>query len=115
VSLSDPNAFERAAVESWHDGADPHAEPVTRNSHGIENGPRVPRTGEGAHGVMGTAPGPEAIGAVQKVLLVDRLQHLAHGVLDKGRATFDFLGFTFYWARTRKGILGCIARHAVRA
>jgi len=21
----------------------------------------------------------------------------------KGRATFDFLGFTFYWARTRKG------------
>ncbi len=38
---------------------------------------------QGAHGVMGTAPGPEAIGAVQKVLLVDRFQHLAHGVLDQ--------------------------------
>ena len=32
---------------------------------------------------MGTAPGPEAVRAVQKVLLVDRLQHLAHGVLDQ--------------------------------
>ena len=37
---------------------------------------------QGAHGVVGTASGPEAIRAVQKVLLVDGLQHLAHGVLD---------------------------------
>ena len=32
---------------------------------------------------MGAASGPEAVRAVQKVLLVDRLQHLAHGVLDQ--------------------------------
>src|SRR5207253_10961069 len=37
---------------------------------------------QGAHGVVGTAPGSEAIRALQKVLLVDGLQHLAHGVLD---------------------------------
>jgi hypothetical protein len=37
---------------------------------------------EGPHGVMGAAPGPEAVRAVQEVLLVDRLQHLAQGVLD---------------------------------
>ncbi len=32
----------------------------------------------------------------------------------KGRATFDFLGFTFYWARTRKGRWGmfCKTRRA---
>ena len=32
----------------------------------------------------------------------------------KGRATFDFLGFTFYWARTRKGRWGmtCKTRSA---
>ena len=39
--------------------------------------------GEGPHGVMGTASGSEAMRAVQKVLLVDRLQHLAQGALDK--------------------------------
>ena len=28
----------------------------------------------------------------------------------KGRATFDFLGFTFYWARTRKGRWGMFCK-----
>jgi hypothetical protein len=28
----------------------------------------------------------------------------------KGRATFDFLGFTFYWARTRKGGWGMFCK-----
>jgi len=28
----------------------------------------------------------------------------------KGRATFDFLGFTFYWARTRKGRWGMLCK-----
>jgi hypothetical protein len=32
---------------------------------------------------MGTVSGSEAVRAVQEVLLVDRLQHLAHGVLDQ--------------------------------
>jgi len=32
---------------------------------------------------MGTASGPEAVRAVQKVLLVDRFQYLTHGVLDQ--------------------------------
>ncbi len=38
---------------------------------------------EGANGVMGAAMGPEAVRAVQKVLLIDGLQHLSHGVLDQ--------------------------------
>ena len=37
---------------------------------------------EGSNSVMGTAPGPEGIRAVQEVLLIDRLQYLAQGVLD---------------------------------
>ena len=36
---------------------------------------------QGAHGVMGTAPRAETVGAVQEVLLVDRFQYLAQGVL----------------------------------
>jgi hypothetical protein len=38
---------------------------------------------QGAHGVVGTASGPKAIRAVQKVLLVNGLQHLAHRILDQ--------------------------------
>jgi len=37
---------------------------------------------EGPYGVMGTAPGPKSIRAAQKGLLVERFQHLTHGVLD---------------------------------
>src|SRR5215475_3244019 len=37
---------------------------------------------QGAHRVMGTASWPKAIGAPQKILLVDGLQDFAHGVLD---------------------------------
>ena len=37
---------------------------------------------QGAHRVMRTASWPKALGALEKVLLVDGLQHLAHGVLD---------------------------------
>ena len=37
---------------------------------------------EGSHGVMGAASGPEAVGAVQEVLLVDGLQYLTQGILD---------------------------------
>src|SRR5438093_2931897 len=36
---------------------------------------------QGSHGVMGTASGPEAIRAVQEVLLIDRLDNLAQSVL----------------------------------
>src|SRR5437867_7137220 len=36
---------------------------------------------QGSHGVMGTASGPEAMRAVQEVLLIDRLQHLTQGLL----------------------------------
>ena len=38
---------------------------------------------QGAYRVMGTASRPKAIGAIQEVLLVDDLQHLAYGVLDQ--------------------------------
>jgi hypothetical protein len=37
---------------------------------------------QGAHRVMGTASWPKAIGALQKILLVDGLQDFTHGVLD---------------------------------
>src|SRR5262249_53787916 len=37
---------------------------------------------QGAHGVLGTASRSEAIRALEKVWLVDGLQHRAHGVLD---------------------------------
>src|SRR5262249_27174335 len=37
---------------------------------------------QGAHGVVGTTPGAEAIRALEKVLLVDGLQHLAYSILD---------------------------------
>ena len=35
---------------------------------------------EDSYGVMGTPSGPEAVRAVQEVLLVDGLQYLADGV-----------------------------------
>ena len=41
------------------------------------------RSVEGANGVMGAALRTEAVRAVTEVLLVDRLQHVAHGTLDK--------------------------------
>src|SRR5215831_1306751 len=37
---------------------------------------------QGAHGVVSAASGSEAIQALEKVLLVNGLQHLAYGVLD---------------------------------
>jgi hypothetical protein len=37
---------------------------------------------KGSNRVVGTPSGPEAVRAVQKVLLVDGLQHLADGILD---------------------------------
>ena len=44
--------------------------------------PRSTARCNGAHGIVGTAPGPKTVGAVQEVLLVDGLQHRTHGVLD---------------------------------
>ncbi len=37
---------------------------------------------QGAHGTVGTAPGPKPIRAASEVLLVDGFEYLAHGVLD---------------------------------
>jgi hypothetical protein len=38
---------------------------------------------QGSDGVMGTALRPKTVRAIQKVLLVDRFQYLAHDVLDE--------------------------------
>jgi hypothetical protein len=44
--------------------------------------PSMHHSVKGSNRVVGATPGPEAVRAVQKVLLVDGLQHLADGVLD---------------------------------
>jgi hypothetical protein len=51
--------------------------------------PPVHHPVKGSNRVVGTPSGPEAVRAVQKVLLVDGLQHLADGILDTRSSNAD--------------------------